>query len=68
VSVVLVPDVLGRGPQPYVPASQVTSREGLRDDCGAARHNAWLPERSRQSSRGRDDDAGDKVVLDKAKR
>jgi hypothetical protein len=70
--VVLVPDVLSRGPQPYVPASQGTSREGLHDGCGAAlwecRRNARLSERSRRSSRGRDDDAGDEVVLDEAKR
>jgi hypothetical protein len=68
---VLVPDVLGRGPQPYVPASQGTSREGLRGGCGAARRecrrNARLSER-RRSNRGRDDDAGDEVVLDEAKR
>jgi hypothetical protein len=72
VPVVPVPDVLGRGPQPYVPSSQGTSREGLCDGCGAARRecrrNARLLERSRRSSRGRENDVGDEVVLDEAKR
>jgi hypothetical protein len=72
VPMVLVSDVLGRGSQPYVLASQGTSREGHHDGCGAAwrecRCNARLSERSRRSSRGRDNDDGDEVVLDEAKR
>jgi hypothetical protein len=69
VPVVPVPNVLGRGPQPYVPAFQGTNREDLRDSAArrGCQRNAQLSERSRRSSQGRDDDAGDEVVLDEAK-
>jgi hypothetical protein len=75
VPMVPVPDILGRGPQPYVPASQGTNREGLCDGCDEARRecrcNTRLSERSIRSSRGRDSEfprSGDEAVLDEAKR